>query len=140
MRLRLVGVGPTVEALRRLAPPSRDDLLAAVGAVVEGQTRLRLAKTKQDPDGRRWQAWAVRTRETAKPGASLLMRHGRLIDSIAYKVKANAVTIGTPLRYAAVHQSGGRHTPARPFLGVGLSDASAIESVVHRFLAKAVAR
>ncbi len=49
-------------------------------------------------------------------GRADLTQTGRLMASIRARVEGGRLILSTSLPYAAVHQFGGRHTPARPFL------------------------
>jgi phage gpG-like protein len=82
-------------------------ILRAVGEQLKTLTQLSF----RDPALRQF-AWAPK-----KDGSpSNLMKTGMLVSSIRVtEVTASSVSIGTDRRYAAIHQLGGKHMPARPF-------------------------
>ncbi|XDF79266.1 phage virion morphogenesis protein [Aliivibrio fischeri] len=84
----------------------KDELLDSLGAIVESQTRRRIADEKTAPDGTAWQAWSSGYEKTRHGNQSLLQGEGDLLDSIQYIVEKNQVRIGSPLPYAGVHQDG----------------------------------
>lgn len=91
----------------KLADPS---LLAQlsddIGAVVESQTRRRIADEKTAPDGSKWEAWSADYAKTRHGNQSLLQGDGDLLDSIQFYVDKKAVHVGSPLLYAGVHNDG----------------------------------
>lgn len=87
-------------------PKHKMALLDTLGAVVESQTRRRIADEKQAPDGSSWPDWSAPYAKTRHGNQSLLQGEGDLLDSIQYLVERNQVRVGSPLPYAAVHQDG----------------------------------
>lgn len=80
-------------------------------------------------------------------GRRPLVRTGRLRDSISWKASPTGVSIGTGLRYAAVHQFGGRAgragragrglgspIPARPYLVLQPEDHQAVTKAISDYL------
>ncbi len=93
--------------LQALADPKhKPELLDALGAVVESQTRRRIQNEKTAPDGSDWPAWNESYAKTRHGNQSLLQGEGDLLDSIQYVVERNQVRIGSPLAYARSHQDG----------------------------------
>ncbi|MBS0044507.1 phage virion morphogenesis protein [Shewanella sp. M16] len=87
-------------------PKHKEELLDALGGIVESQTRRRIADEKSSPDGKPWAEWNAAYAKTRHGNQSLLQGDGDLLDSIQYVVERNQVRIGSPLAYAAVHQDG----------------------------------
>jgi len=119
-----------------------DELLTAIGAVGEMQTRRRIEEEKTAPDGTAWPA--------NRAGSSILLDTGEnLLASIAFVVGSGEVSWGSSWEFAHVHQDGAviepknakalaipvpggefrlvrkAVVPPRPF--VGLSDDNAAE-------------
>jgi phage virion morphogenesis protein len=99
------------QRIARLADLDRRGLMQTVGAVVESQTRKRLANEKRSPDGTPWEAWSEQYAGTRHGGHSLLEGDGNLIDSLTHEVSADAVEIGSNLIYARIHQDGSGDEP-----------------------------
>lgn len=93
--------------IKTLSDPShKKDLLHALGAVVESQTRRRIADEKTSPSGQPWDDWSPEYARTRNGNQSLLQGEGGLLDSIQFVVDRNQVRVGSPLAYARVHQEG----------------------------------
>lgn len=138
MTINLAALLPAKRMLDRLDRLDTRKLLTQIGGDLEAQTRERLSSTKTAPDGERWKPWSTAYAARAKPNAKLLERTGTLIDSIAFEVGDDAVTVGSNMVYAATHQFGRGNIPARPFLGVSAEDIEDIGSTELDFIAKAV--
>jgi len=82
------------------------ELLDSIGAVVESQTRRRIADEKTAPDGSAWKPWSDAYAKTRHGNQSLLQGEGALLDSIEYQVERGKVRIGSALVYSGVHQEG----------------------------------
>ena len=117
-------------ALGRLAAADLQPLMEGIAAEVEGATRRRIETGKRDPAGTPWAPWSEDYARTRHTGHSLLRAQGHLLESIVGRVVGDdTVTVGSNLRYAAIHQFGGlpgmapgaAAIPPRPYLG--LSDA-----------------
>lgn len=97
-----------------------------IGAVVESQTRLRLAHEKTDPEGNAWaplsDRWA--SRKSRRSSGGILEYQGDLLDSITHRAMKTRVLVGSNLTYAAAHQHGYAPggVPARPYLGLSESN------------------
>lgn len=87
-------------------PKHQNDLLHSLGAVVESQTRRRIADEKTSPGGEPWAPWSESYAKTRHGNQSLLQGDGDLLDSIQFYVSGNKVYIGTPLIHGGVHQNG----------------------------------
>lgn len=91
----------------RLADPTLTAQLADdIGAVVESQTKRRIADEKTAPDGSKWEAWSESYAKTRHGNQSLLRGNGDLLDSIQFYTEKKAVHVGSPLVYAGVHNDG----------------------------------
>lgn len=144
----LAGFLPARRMLDRLSRLQTSRLLEVLGSELESQTRRRLATEKTSPDGAPWAPWSKDYAEQRPNKGGLLELSGGLIDSIAYEVGEDAVTVGSNLVYALVHQEGtvvgplregqGR-TPARPYLGVSDANLADLGELVLEFLAKEAA-
>lgn len=82
------------------------ELLDSIGAVVESQTRRRIAEEKTTPDGQKWQPWSESYGKTRHENQSLLQSEGALLDSIEFQVERSRVRVGSALIYSRVHQYG----------------------------------
>lgn len=145
LRINLAGLLPARRTLDRLSRMRTERLLDILGGELESQTRRRLSEEKTAPDGSAWAPWSDAYAARVKSSASLLEVEGNLIDSIAFEVGTDAVTVGSNLVYAATHQSGtvygpllkGRgRTPARPFLGVSDENLADLGELVMDFIAE----
>lgn len=127
-----------VRRLSVLADPPITSLLEAIGADLESGTRKRLSVTKTDPAGAPWAPWspAYAARRPQKGG--ILDLDGALIDTIAYELEGEGLSVGSPLIYAMTHQAGdlGRGIPQRAFLGISDEDEAAIDDTVAGWLAR----
>lgn len=137
----LAGLLPAKRALDRLSRLDTQRLLEILGSEAESQTRRRLSEEKTDPTGRPWDKWSddYGARRPAKGG--ILDLDGGLIDSIAFEVENDAITVGSNLVYALVHQEGWeeKNIPARPYLGVSADNLEDLGDLVIAFIAKAAA-
>ena len=136
--INLRGLDPFKRTLGRLSPQRLERLLDSVGAMLESQTRERLAEGKKDPEGKPWTPWSPDYAERRPPKGGLLELSGDLIDSIAFETSASTVTVGSNMVYALTHHEGDskRGIPARPYLGVSDDDLEDIGDVVMRFIAR----
>ncbi|SHG64813.1 phage virion morphogenesis (putative tail completion) protein [Pantoea sesami] len=95
------------KSIEKLADSSlRQELLESIGAVIESQTRRRIAGEKSSPAGKRWQPWSDGYAKTRHGNQSLLQGDGDLLDSIQYFASGELVHVGTPLPYGRTHQEG----------------------------------
>ncbi|GAA4651684.1 phage virion morphogenesis protein [Kistimonas scapharcae] len=137
----LDGINQAQRQVEKLAELDKADLLEGLGAEAESQTRRRLSEEKESPDGRAWEPltddWGKR--KAAKSSGGLLEYQGHLIDSISYQRQGNAVEVGSPLVYAAIHQHGGAPVgsaiPAREYLGLSRENADDLNAITRDFIA-----
>jgi phage virion morphogenesis protein len=141
--------------LSRLAKP--------VGAAMVASTKQRF-RDSRDPEGKPWQPLSDVTRALGygkrdytplgrlKQSAArrealrkILVQRATLRNSITYRADGSRVAIGTNLKYARIHQLGGRagrgkkvRIPARPYLGISKEDRKEIERMTRRFLEEAL--
>lgn len=137
------------QAFLRLKPifafePS--ELMTAIGAVGESQTRRRISDEKTAPDGTPWQA--------NRHGGSILQDTGQhLLASVAWTANADTAEWGAAWEFAHVHQYGAVIVPteakrlafmaggamrfakkvtipARPFVGLSTDNIAEIIDVV----------
>jgi phage virion morphogenesis protein len=93
----------------RLALQQKSDLMQQIGASMLVSIR-RTFRGEGSPAG----SWAplapstIRSYGKAAIGHKLLVRKGTLLNSIGVQAQESSVTIGTNLKYAAVHQFGSR--------------------------------
>lgn len=134
-----------------------EELLTPIGAHLEATTMERF-ETNLAPDGTPWLP-SLRAKLT---GTRTLVEEGNLRSHIYHVVSANAVEVGSPDVYSAVHQFGatisaktsgglsfrladGAHRvvqsveiPARPFLGLSTDDTGMIVRLSEDALARAI--
>jgi phage virion morphogenesis protein len=129
-------VSVAAAALGRLNDAQLAQLMYEVGALIEDQTKLRIADEKTSPEGAPWAPWSARYAGTrnAKNSRrhSLLVGEGDLRDSIQNFTTGLEAVVGSNLIYAATHQFGdaARNIPARPYLGLSADNRTAIEELV----------
>lgn len=130
-------------------------VLADIGAELESSTVKRFISNVA-PDGTPWKA-SLRAEKTGTP---TLVMTSNLRDSIHYVVEPKAVSIGSALIYAKVHQVGAVISakggalaftlyggqfisvrsvtiPKRPYLGLSANDNQAVVSIVGDHWARA---
>jgi len=130
-------------------------VLSDIGGELEGSTVKRFISNVA-PDGTPWKA-SLRAEKTGTP---TLVLTSNLRDSIHYVVEPTAVSIGSALIYAKVHQTGAVISakgealhftlyggafvtvrsvkiPKRPYLGMSANDNQAVLSIVGEHWARA---
>lgn len=119
-----------------LVDPPLDQLLMQLGADLESSTRERLSVTKRDPAGAPWKPWSDDYAARRKKGGGLLDLTGQLIDTIAFELEDDGVSVGSELIYAMSHQEGDldRGIPERKFLGISSEDAETLEATTIAWL------
>lgn len=131
----LSGLDPAIAALNKMGETGRERVLPAVAALVESQTRRRIADDKTSPGGEPWVAWSADYAASRKPGQSMLIASGGLLDSIAWQMDGDEAAVGSDLVYAAAHQFGPRDgetgPPQREWLGLSAEDEAEIEALMH---------
>ena len=132
-----------VQALSRLDEEALALIVHEIGALIEDQTRLRLAEQKTTPDGRAWPAWSRAYARTRKPRHSLLIGEGNpglmmnegspgLLGSVQNYTTGLSAVVGTNLVYGAVHQFGSEDgaVPERAWLGLSADNRADIEALL----------
>lgn len=140
--------GDLIIDLRQLLPLRRrlmllsdlrlERLFDILGSEIEGQTRRRLTSEKTDPAGESWHEWTEAYAAVRPKRGGLLDLDGGLVDSIAYETSSDAITVGSNLVYALVHQDGDEDLgiPARPYLGVSDENLADLGQLVIDFIAR----
>jgi phage virion morphogenesis protein len=149
-----LNAGSVVQALNRLIERTDDltPLMTFIGEALLQTTQARF-DTGTGPDGAPWKP----SRRATNEGGQTLVDSTRLLKSINYQAGAQAVSIGTNVLYAAIHQFGGTirpktakaltfvasgrritvgavNMPARPFLGLSEADGKEIEHLTVDYL------
>ena len=106
--------------IEKLAGVETGELLSALAAEGESQTRRRISEEKTSPDGSPWPDWSEDYAQTRHGGHSLLESEGYLLDSITADSDTTTAAWGSNLVQAAALQFGypKRNLPAREYLGV----------------------
>ena len=138
-------------------------LTKPVGAALVASTRERF-RDGRDPTGRRWDklsdetlAGAFTKRDRTPLGRiktsalrreanrKILVQRGNLKNSINFKAGRTTVAVGSNLKYARIHQLGGKAgrgrkvtIPARPYLGISEGDAQEIARLIERLLREVI--
>ena len=127
-------VSVAARAIGRLNDTQLAQIMYEVGALIEDQTKLRIADEKTTPDGAPWAPWSEGYAATRKPNHSLLVAEGNpgLLDSIQNHTTGLEAVVGTNLIYGAAHQFGSENgtLPARSYLGLSADNRAAIEELV----------
>lgn len=142
--------------------PSTKKVWKAVAQEMKSES-LRCFREQRAPDGTPWQKLSEGTLKSrayrrtrgyrkklkkiygyqskafmrTKSGAKILMDTGKLRASIATKHSNDSAMVGSVLSYAKVHQTGGEHIPARPYLGVSDSGMDRIRGIILRHVKEA---
>jgi phage virion morphogenesis protein len=134
VRLYFTGFGISKETLAHLRKTgiSLAKPLNQVGGYLLSETQLRFAQNLIRP-------------KSKKTVGNTLVDRGHLWHSITYQVFQNTLSLGTNLKYAAIHQFGGRtgknHSvllPARPFLGVTDEDEVKVKRIMVEYIEKSL--
>lgn len=143
-------------------------MMRAIGDALVGTTHRRF-ESGRDPEGKPWAPWSRGYAAITQSRSILRGRSGNagLMGSVTFKVEAGAVRVGSNKVYAAIHQFGGDIVPktkkalfffmggaggvvfgihakkvtipARPYLGFGPADRTAVREIVHTELRQALA-
>lgn len=139
-------IGKLLTALKPFSDFEPAELMTAIGALGESQTRRRISEEKTSPEG---EAWKPNFRE----GDILVETGGHLLASVAYTASADQAEWGAAWEYAHVHQYGATikpkeadklvfslggkmvfakevTIPARPFVGLSSENAQEIIDLV----------
>lgn len=111
--------------------------LMEVGEYLLLSTRERF-DDEVDPDGKPWQplspAYAARKAKSPTALRGILTFSGLLRDSIAYRVGPDYLEVGSAVKYAPIHQSGGGRVPKRAFLGLSAEDRDEIGRILQSMI------
>lgn len=133
------GLDHAVAMLNRLADPALvGEGRMVLGALIESQTKFRIAHEKRSPEGVEWPAWSPAYAASRHRGHALLQHEGHLLDSVAWTVEGDELRVGSNLVYAAIQQLGGTEgmragaaaIPARAYLGVSDANGHEIEQAL----------
>lgn len=124
-------------ALRDLAErvTDRRQLMADIAGVL-----LSGAEQNFEEEGRpRWPALAESTlaqRQKSRYDGGILQRTGALADSVQAESDNDTAIVGSGLRYARIHQLGGKAAtiPARPYLGIDRAEEEEILDLIEQRL------
>lgn len=136
--VNLAGLLPMRRKLDRLSRLQTGRLMEILGSEMESQTRRRISDEKTSPDGEAWDEWTEAYEQRRPQKGGILELEGNLYDSIAYEVGDDAITIGSNMVYALVHQEGDADLgiPARPYLGVSAENLADLGELTIDFLAR----
>lgn len=135
-------------AAKKLA--DRKKLMNSVGDALVSGTLGRF-ESEESPEGVKWEPSGRAWTEGVQDGGfgKTLANTGRLKQSIDYTTTSDTVMVGskeevnagTILKYAAIHQYGGKAgkglkvtIPARPFIGVSKADMEEVKATLQAFL------
>lgn len=108
MSVRIVVDGNDFDVMVKRLQPLIDfepaELMTAIGAMGESQTRRRITDEKTSPDGEAW-------KPNLSDGSILMATGGHLLASVAYTASADAAEWGAAWEYAHVHQYGATIKP-----------------------------
>ena len=125
--------------MKRLSAMNIVKLKQSVGVELEDIAKDRFeTKNKKSPDNEKWKEWSASYAKYANKDRrkSILVSEGILQESIASDVRNEGIYIGSTVKYAKTHQDGyeEKNIPARPFLGFGEEESSAIYSTIEEFI------
>lgn len=114
-------------------------LMESVGEALVSGT-LKRFQNEEEPTGNKW----PKSKRAAKEGGQTLTDTALLRRSIDYAATPNKVMVGSNLKYARIHQLGGKtgkghkvDMPARPYLGASKEDMEEVRETMADFLAGA---
>ena len=128
-------LGQALERLQRQAKNLRP-ALTEIGEYLLESSEDRFAD-QVDPQGRPWAALSPGYKKRKRKHRDLmLVLDGYLKGTLAVRVSAERVEIGSNRVYAATHQLGdeGRNIPARPFLGLSVRDTAEMLAIMEDHL------
>ncbi len=119
--------------------------LKQIGEDLTKSTKQRFADRK-GPDGKPWKQNSPVTIQRKGRDFPLTGKTGVLGDTINYQLTGNdTLEVGSPERYAAMQQFGGKKSefpwllgdiPARPFLGISNDDNEKIIEIIYNHLSQ----
>lgn len=142
--LEAEGLDAVAARINALADPRlQADGLAAVGGLIESQTRARF-DDRRAPDGSPWADWTPDYAADRKKGQTLLVASGAFRDSIAWDLTPDELRVGSNMVFAALHQWGGTDdmapgpaaVPAREWLGLSAANIDEIEQALSDWIAE----
>lgn len=117
---------------------AKKEFLEELGPAFVDEVKRRIERTKSDPEGRRWKPWALSTararRAEGTASSGLLLRRGKLRDSIVYEIQGPKLVIRSTAPYAQYLQAGTRRMPARPFLGTGKRERELMTTIWKKWI------
>lgn len=138
-RMEWNGFDKVISSASRNLTDMEGDLLESIGEALVSSSVKRFVD-EQGPDGKRWKP----SQRAATTGGKTLTDTGRLRNSIDYATARGKVMVGSNVRYARIHQLGGKtgrghkiNMPARPYLGFSKSDIEEVKKTISDFLAGA---
>lgn len=115
--------------------------LSLIGEKLVESTKRRF-ETTSDPDNNEWAANSPVT--VAKKGFDWALKgEDTLADSIVWQLDGDGLSVGSPMKYAAMQQFGGTKAefpwlwgdiPSRPFLGVSADDRDVVLDILRDYL------
>jgi len=152
---KLRGLRAAERKVGEIAQADIEDLMKAIGAEVENQTKRRIKAGGPDPKGSPWDDWTERyagsdhgvkshqkhaSAKRKSGGHSLLSLSGALFDSIQFEADDEKVIVGSNLIYAAVHQFGFKKQsiPKRTYVGLSTKNRADIEILIKDFIMDAL--
>ena len=143
--VKVEGLDKVRHKLKVTADKLRDmhQFWTSVGMYVQRQTIRERFNKEQSPEGTKWKPLAPSTikhrkKRHKKGNMKILQDTGELRRSIAYEASNDSVRIGSKLKYARTHQFGRGYIPARPFLGVTVSEKKHITSMFSQYIKRHV--
>lgn len=94
-------------------------LYTALGETLRTIHKKRFEQEQRTPDGQAWQPLSVKYASRKKKGrGKILIREGYLKNTLRFNASEQQVEFGSDRVYARIHHFGGRHIPARAWLGL----------------------
>lgn len=111
-------------------------LMESIGEALVSSTLQRF-QDEEDPTGQKW----PKSKRAEQDGGKTLTDTSRLRSSIDYAVTSSKVVVGSNVKYARIHQKGGKtgkghavDMPPRPYLGVSAEDREEVQAIMTDFL------
>lgn len=142
VEFRLKEVEALAQLLNKISLTASQEkqLLAGIGVELEEVMKDRIANTKTEADGEKWDDITESTRKLyQKYGKdtsyqNLLHRSGDLRDSVESQVKSKSVLVGATKFYASYLNDGTSQMVARQFTGIGQSDIHLLIGALNAYL------
>lgn len=115
--------------------------MASIGEHMLNVTEERF-RAEKSPAGAGWRALSPATKAQKKKNKDkILTEYGNLRRRIIYSAKKSSMAFGTNVKYAAIHQFGGKAgrgrkvtIPARPYLGFNQFDEAQAYQILRKYL------